>query len=175
MLSNKEMNELMDTYSGYLLQISYTYVKNWTTAEDLVQESFIKFFRSSDQFREESTIKTYLTRIVINTCHDYLRSWKNKKQIFSNFLLKKVPDPAKGIEAKLIASVEQTELTRHVMQLPVIYREVILLFYYEEYTSSDVAELLDLSENTVKTRLRRGRTILKERLDEKQWEVLSHE
>lgn len=175
MLSNKEMNELMDTYSGYLLQISYTYVKNWTTAEDLVQESFIKFFRSSDQFREESTIKTYLTRIVINTCHDYLRSWKNKKQILSNFLLKKVPDPAKGIEAKLIASVEQTELTKHVMQLPVIYREVILLFYYEEYTSSDVAELLDLSENTVKTRLRRGRTLLKERLDEKQWEVLSHE
>ncbi|MGN7115282.1 sigma factor-like helix-turn-helix DNA-binding protein [Lysinibacillus odysseyi] len=58
-----------------------------------------------------------------------------------------MPDPAKGIEAKLIASVEQTELTKHVMQLPVIYREVILLFYYEEYTSSDVAELLDLFEN----------------------------
>ena len=76
MLSNREMNELMDIYSGYLLQINYTYVKNWTTAEDLVQESFIKFFRSSEQFREESSIKTYLTRIAINTCHDYLRSWK---------------------------------------------------------------------------------------------------
>ena len=46
MLSNREMNELMDTYSGYLLQISYMYVKNWATAEDLVQESFIKYFNS---------------------------------------------------------------------------------------------------------------------------------
>ncbi|WP_218016439.1 sigma-70 family RNA polymerase sigma factor [Lysinibacillus odysseyi] len=90
------MNELMDTYSGYLLQISYTYVKNWTTAEDLVQESFIKFFRSSDQFREESTIKTYLTRIVINTCHDYLRSWKNKKKFYQTFSLRKCLIPQKG-------------------------------------------------------------------------------
>lgn len=96
MLSNREMNELMDTYSGYLLQISYTYVKNWATAEDLVQESFIKFFKSYGQFREEATVKTYLTRIAINTCHDYLRSWKNKTQIFSNLLIKKEADRQKG-------------------------------------------------------------------------------
>ncbi|WP_413362389.1 sigma-70 family RNA polymerase sigma factor [Lysinibacillus sp. 3P01SB] len=175
MLSNREMNELMDTYSGYLLQVSYTYVKNWATAEDLVQESFIKFFKSYGQFREEATVKTYLTRIAINTCHDYLRSWKNKTQIFSNLLIKKEADRQKGIEARLIASIEQTELTKHVMQLPIIYREVILLFYYEEYTSVAVAELLGLSENTVKTRLRRARAMLKERLGEMEWEVLSHE
>jgi RNA polymerase sigma factor (sigma-70 family) len=175
MLSNREMSEMMDTYSGYLLQISYMYVKNWTTAEDLVQESFIKFFRSYGEFREESSVKTYLTRIAINTCHDYLRSWKNKTHIFSNLLLKKEPDRQKGIEARLIASIEQTELTKHVMQLPIIYREVILLFYYQEYTSAAVAELLGLSENTVKTRLRRAKIMLKERLGEMEWEVLSHE
>ena len=175
MLSNREMSELMDTYSGYLLQISYMYVKDWTTAEDLVQESFIKFFRSQEQFREESSVKTYLTRITINTCHDYLRSWKNKKQVFSQMILGKIPSGKKGLEARLIASIEQTELTKHVMQLPVIYREAILLFYYEEYTSAAIAGLLGLSENTVKTRLRRARSMLKERLDESDWEVLSYE
>ncbi|MFF5994876.1 sigma-70 family RNA polymerase sigma factor [Lysinibacillus sp. KU-BSD001] len=175
MLSNREMNDVMDTYSGYLLQISYMYVKNWATAEDLVQESFIKYFKAANQFREEASIKTYLTRITINTCHDYLRSWKNKKQIFSRALLKRLPDQEKGIEARIIASIEQTELTKHVLRLPVMYREVILLFYYEEFTTAVMAELLGVSENTVKTRLRRARGMLKERLDDTEWEVLSHE
>lgn len=175
MLSNQEMNELMDTYSGYLLQISYMYVKNWTTAEDLVQESFIKYFKSSNQFREEASIKTYLTRITINTCHDYLRSWQNKKHIFSQLLLKRLPDQQKGMEARIIESIEQTELTKHVLQLPVMYREVVLLFYYEEYTTVVMADILGLSENTIKTRLRRARGMLKERLNDTEWEVLSHE
>ncbi|WP_431029975.1 sigma-70 family RNA polymerase sigma factor [Lysinibacillus sp. LZ02] len=175
MLSNREMNDVMDTYSGYLLQISYMYVKNWATAEDLVQESFIKYFKAANQFREEASIKTYLTRITINTCHDYLRSWKNKKQIFSRALLKRLPDNKKGIEERIIASIEQTELTKHVLQLPVMYREVILLFYYEEFTTAVMAELLEVSENTVKTRLRRARGMLKKRLDDTEWEVLSHE
>ncbi len=126
-------------------------------------------------FREESSLKTYLTRITINTCHDYLRSWKNKKHVFSQMLLGRAASGKKGIEARLIASIEQTELTKHVMQLPVIYREAILLFYYEEYTSAAIAELLRVSENTVKTRLRRARNMLKERLDESDWEVLSYE
>ena len=175
MLSNQEMNELMDTYSGYLLQISYMYVKNWTTAEYLVQESFIKYFKSFNQFREQASVKTYLTRITINTCHDYLRSWKNKKHIFSQLLLKALPDQQKGMEARIIQSIEQTELTKHVLQLPVMYREVVLLFYYEEYTTVIIADILGVSENTIKTRLRRARGMLKERLNDTEWEVLSHE
>ena len=79
------------------------------------------------------------------------------------------------MEARIIESIEQTELTKHVLQLPVIYREVVLLFYYEEYTTVAMADILGLAENTIKTRLRRAREMLKERLNDTEWEVLSHE
>ena len=66
LLAEKEMNEIMDTYSGYLLQLSYLCVKNWATAEDIVQESFIKYFRHHKQFKGEASLKTYLGRITIH-------------------------------------------------------------------------------------------------------------
>lgn len=175
MLTEKEMNELMDLYSGYLLQLSYLYVKDWATAEDIVQESFIKYFRHHEQFKGEASLRTYLGKITIHNCHDYLRSWKKKSQVFSQLLLGKAPSNELTIEKQILQALDETELTKQVLQLPLKYRESIILFYYEELTTAEIASLLQVSENTIKTSLKRAREMLKKRLKEQDWEVLRYE
>lgn len=164
------MHNLMDTYSPYLLQMSFMYVKDWAVAEDIVQEVFIQFFRTYKQFEGRSNIKTYLTKIAIHKSIDYLRSWKSRKKMMTNFLGQK-----QSTIYEMEAQLEQSELLKHVLALSLKYRESILLFYYEDMTTFEIAELLSLSENTVKTRLRRAREILKQRITENQWEELAHE
>lgn len=86
--------------------------------------------------------------------------------MFSSFLLGQIHTKSPLIDLVMMQRLEKLELTKKVLQLPIKYREVMVLFYYEELTSAAIAELLNLSENTVKTRLRRSRNMLKERLDE---------
>ena len=169
------MKQIMDDYSGYLLQISYMYVKNWATAEDITQDAFIKYFKAQDLFEGNASLKTYLTKITIHTCHDYLRSWKNKKVVFSEILLGREKNNDLLIEQEILKRIDETEITKHVLQLPIKYREVILLFYYEEMTTAEIALMLSMSENTIKTRLKRAREMLKTRLNEQDWEVLRYE
>lgn len=169
------MKQIMDDYSGYLLQISYMYVKNWATAEDIIQDAFIKYFKAQDQFEGNASLKTYLTKITIHTCHDYLSSWKNKKVVFSEILLGREKNNDLLIEQEILKRIDETEITKHVLQLPIKYREVILLFYYEEMTTAEIALMLAMSENTIKTRLKRAREMLKTRLNEQDWEVLRYE
>lgn len=170
MLTNDAMHDLMDTYSPYLLQISYMYVKDWTAAEDIVQEIFIHFFKTHGKFKGQASIKTYLTKMTIHKSTDYLRSWASRKRT-----LAKLFGQQQQITYELDAQIEQSELMKQVLQLPLKYRESILLFYYEEMTTLEISELLSLSENTVKTRLRRAKELLKERVANKSWEELANE
>ena len=170
MLTNDAMYDLMDAYSPYLLQISYMYVKDWTAAEDIVQEIFIHYFKTHVQFKGQASIKTYLTKMTIHKSTDYLRSWASRKRT-----LAKLFGQQQQITYELDAQIEQSELMKQVLQLPLKYRESILLFYYEEMTTLEISELLSLSENTVKTRLRRAKELLKERVANKSWEELANE
>lgn len=77
----REFDAIVDEHTRYLVRIAYLYVKNWATAEDIVQEVFVTYFQKSDQFRNESSLKTYLTKMTANRAKDYLRSWKHKKDV----------------------------------------------------------------------------------------------
>ena len=170
MLTNEEMHDLMDSYSPYLLQMSFLYVKDWTAAEDIVQETFIQFFKAYEQFEGRASLKTYLTKITIHKSTDYLRSWASRKRT-----LAKIFGQKQSFSYEFEAKIEQSELMKQVLQLPLKYRESILLFYYEDMTTLEMADLLSLSENTVKTRLRRARELLKERTTIQSWEGLADE
>ena len=98
--------------------------------------------------------------MTINRSYDYLRSWKNKRyvifQLFQQY--------EKGAEQIYIEKELQGEVTAAVLSLPVKDREVLLLYYYEEMTVFEIAELLELAVSTVKSRLQRARAKLKPRL-----------
>ncbi|XKE94594.1 sigma-70 family RNA polymerase sigma factor [Metaplanococcus flavidus] len=173
-ISDEEMKKIMDTHGEYLIRLAYFYVKDWLTAEDIMQEVFISYYRKSAQFDNRASLKTYLSKIAVNKCRDHLRSWKNKRSLFSNGIGGLISS-GKSPEAALEQHTFQGNLTNKILELPVKYREVILLFYYQEFTSKEISELLNCSENTVKTRLRRAKDLLREKVDLKEWEGMQDE
>ena len=162
--------EVMETYSDYLLRIAYLYVKDWQVAEDIVQDTFLSYYVKFEQFEERASVKTYLVRITINKCKDYLKSWKYRKFSLTNQFFGSKNDQARAVQQE-----ERLDIANAVLALPITLREVTIHYYYEELSVLEVAELLSLSDNTVKTRLRRARQLLKDQLVQDEWEVLSHE
>lgn len=163
--------QIMNEHTEYLLRIAFLYVKDWPAAEDIVQDVFISYYEKFEQFEERSSLKTYLSIITVNKCKDYLKSWRYRMQILTNSFTTK----PKNIPNRLILQDEKLELADAVLQLPLKYREVIFYYYFEELSIIEVANQLNLSDNTVKTRLRKARLLLKEKLKEGQWEVLLNE
>lgn len=162
--------EAMETHSDYLLRIAYLYVKDWQVAEDIVQDAFLTYYIKFEQFEERALLKTYLVRIVINKCKDYLKSWRYRKLTLTNQFSGSKKDKVHSIEAE-----ERLDIADAVLALPIHLREVIIHYYYEELSVLEVAALLAVSDNTIKTRLRRARQLLKNQLSQEEWEVLSHE
>jgi len=160
------IEELIDTYSDYLYRIAFIYTKDEKIAEEVVQDVFWKYYQTQ-QYDGRASMKTYLTKMTINRSYDYLRSWKNKKA-----LLVETFTNAKGADTAAIQKEERGEITAAVLKLPVKYREVLLLYYYEDLQVAEIAELCKLSVSTVKTRLQRARAKLKPLLFESEWEVL---
>ncbi|XKH49548.1 sigma-70 family RNA polymerase sigma factor [Chryseomicrobium palamuruense] len=154
------LNTLMTTYGDALTNLSYSYLHDWGKAQEVAQDVFLKCYENADSLRKLEYIKPYLYRMTINKCKDVLKSSWIRRVIFGS----KVPE----IRTSSSASVEETvashaassQLIQHVAALPVNYREVIHLHYYEELPVSEVAVVTQLNENTVKTRLRRARTLL---------------
>lgn len=173
-LDEEQLKQIMDFHGEYLIRLAYFYVKDWAAAEDILQEVLITFYRKSNQFEQRSSLKTYLSKITINKCHDHLRSWKNKRSLFTESIGNLI-SMSKSPEEAYVQQSEHTNLTQQVMELPIKYREVILLFYYQEFTSIEISKLLDCSENTVKTRLRRAKGLLRDKIDPAEWEGLADE
>jgi len=74
-----DIEKIIAEHGDYLLKVAYLYVKNEATAEDIVQDVFIAFYQKQEQFRQESSLRTYLVKMTVNRSHDYLRSWKSKR------------------------------------------------------------------------------------------------
>lgn len=155
-----EIEKLIDTYSDYLYRIAFIYTKDRLTAEEVVQDVFINYYHKSVQFEQKASIKTYLVKMTINRSYDYLRSWKNKKTVITQFF----QQHEKDVEQIYVEKELQGEITAAVLTLPVKDREVLLLYYYEEMTVFEIAELLELAVSTVKSRLQRARAKLKPKL-----------
>lgn len=163
-----EIEQLIHTYGDYLYRIAFIYTKDARMAEEVVQDVFFNYYRKSEQHNGQASLKTYLVKMTVNRSYDYLRSWKSKKQ----FLLEKFQGVTKGTEQLYLEKEERGEITAAVLTLPVKDREVLLLYYYEEMTIVEIAQILNRPESTIKSRLQRAREKLKSRLAE---EVLADE
>ncbi len=102
-------------------------------------------------------MKTWVWRIAINHCKDYLKSWYKRKVIPSEVEVALIPAGESGVEDLVIRQEEDEELVIAVMDLPIYYREVIYLFYFEEMSIKEISSVTDQNSNTVKTRLKRAK------------------
>ena len=171
MLTHDEMNQCIDDYSQYLTQISYMYVKNWATAEEIVQDTFIAYFKKPEKYKQTANLKTYLTRICMNKSIDQTRSLKARTNAFLKYFQQSEETFVTSADALLMERLKQSEVIQNVLSLPIKYREVIVYYYFEEMTSRAIADLLKIPEGTVKVRLNRARQLLKKTIQGENLEV----
>ena len=161
-LPTEEMKEkpsleyLMRTYGNDVLRMAYSYVKDYDTAEDIFQEVFIKVNANLESFRGESSLKTWLLRITVNACKDYLKSaYSRRVTMFAEEEEENisVADTTEEVERKQ----DGEQIRKALLLLPEKYREVLVCLYFEERSVAETAKALGLSEGTVKSRLSRAR------------------
>ena len=145
---------LMQTYGNQLLRFAYTYVHNYEDAEDIVQETLISYMRTAPVFENEKHEKSWLFTVAAN---------HSKNKIKSNNIRR-----ADELNEELVAEKKEdlSFLWEAVKSLPEEYREVIHLFYQEDYTTAQIATVLKRRESTVRSQLKRARDKLKEILKE---------
>jgi len=157
-------NELIDQYGEGLMRLAYTYVKNKQAAEDVLQDVFMRAYEKRDDFKGDSSYKTYLYRMTVNRCHDYLRSWAFKNVQLSN-KLSMIFQGENATEKTAMINDVQFMLGKELLSLPLKYREVLVLYYYKDLSVEEVANILKCSPNTIKTRMKRAREKLKLQLE----------
>lgn len=149
------VEELMNTYANDLKRTAYVMLGDHTLAEDVTQETFISFYKNIHQFREQSSYKTYLYRIMVNHAKMY---WRKRSLIELDSIEEKVT-----FEEELVRVLDLNTALRSIKP---VYCEVITLYYYNQYTVEEIAAILDLSPSNVKMRLKRGREEMKKKLKE---------
>lgn len=150
------IEELIDRHGDGILRLCLIYLGDRQLAEDAFQETFLRAWRCLPDFREESSHKTWLTRIALNTCRSMLRTgwfrlWRRTQDV-DELLNLAAPEEAASLD-----------LTRELCALPGLYREVIIMHYYENLTTREIAEVLHVPAGTVSTRLRAAKKRLRTR------------
>lgn len=172
MLHINDLKELMYQYTEPLIRLAYYYVKDLQAAEDIVQEVFIKFYHNQNQYEERGELKAFLTQLTVNKSKDYLKSWAYRKVQLQSKLFSQA---SKRNLDELVRKDEQAIIGDAILELPLKQREVLIYFYFNEMTITEVARILSIPESTVKTRLRRGKELLRNRLIGLEWEALLNE
>ena len=151
------LEKIMIDYGNELVRLAFSYVKDAEIAKDLVQNTFIKCYKSLESFRFDAQIKTWLYCITINECKDYLKSWHYKMVQVKSFINETTKSIIPSTEKTVIEKYNKEEIKDTIFSLPKVYREVVYLYYYDSLTSEEIASVLGIPVNTVKTRLRRAK------------------
>jgi len=152
-----QMEALMASYGDSLLRLCFLYLQDQEMARDAVQETFLKAYKKWDSFKGESSVLTWLSRIAINTCRD-MRKTAWFRLFDRRVALEDLPEPG------YIQAFRDDTVLKTVSNLPEKYRVVILLYYYQELTQGEIAQVLGLPVATVKTRLKRAKDQLRTQL-----------
>ncbi len=145
----EKFSAVFNLYKSLVFSVAYNYCKNVEDANDITQETFIKYLKHDAVFESEEHRKAWLIRVTVNNC---------KSLLVSPWFKRTVPLD----EQYPFVDKEESELFHAVMALPVKYRSVIHLYYYAGYSTKEVASVLSLGESAVRVRLLRAREKLKE-------------
>jgi RNA polymerase sigma-70 factor, ECF subfamily len=160
------LEEMMLEHGNSVLYLAYSYVKDRSIAEDIAQEVFLKAYTHVDRFQWDATIKTWLYRITVNRCKDYLKSWSYRTTVLSNVIDLAMGAPKeKETEMILMEKDEKSNLAQTIFSLPLKYREVIYLYYFQELGFNEISDLLNINTNTLKSRMKRAKEMLKKELE----------
>ena len=139
-------------YMDNVFAVAFNYFRDPSDADDIVQEVLLKLLKSDVEFESDEHIRNWLLKVAVNQCRKVsVSSWFRKNMPLQEYA-----------ESLRYEDPEESALFFAVMGLPKKYRVVIHLFYYEDYSTAEIAKMLGMNESTVRTRLRRARLKLKE-------------
>ena len=138
-----------------LYRICFSYLKNPADAEDAVSDVFVKLLRHGDRFQSGEHEKPWLIRTAINTCKDYLKHWWHRRAPLEDY-------------GDIVAAdfFQEDETLKIVLELPERYKAAVYLYYYEGYTSAEIAVMLKKPQSTILNHLSEARKLLREVLED---------
>ena len=150
------LEQAMEEHGKSVFAAACSILKNREDAEDVVQDTFLRFYTGKKEFESDDHLRAWLLRVAVNRSKDLLRSTHRQREL---------PFEESPVEFAF-PSEESRELFRAVTDLPEVYRIVVHLYYYEDYPVKEIARILRLPQAAVKTRLFRGRQLLRKALEE---------
>lgn len=147
-----DKREIVEKYFDMIYRLALSQTKNRDSADDAVQEVFLRFLKSDKEFESDEHIKAWLIRVAVNCCHN----------VFSNSWAQKTTPLTEDI---IFDTKEKGDVYYAVLELPQKYRAVIHLFYYEDMSIEEISKTLGQNASTVKSQLSRGRKMLRNMLE----------
>ncbi len=165
-----DIEKIMKHYGNQIMRLCFIYLKNHHQAEDATQETFIQVYKNYGRFEKKCSEKTWITQIAINICKNMMKSsWIRRVDTRSN-----VDDKSLVYEDKY----SDDTVLNTIMNLKPIYKEIVILYYYQELKFNEISEALSIPLPTVLIRHKRAKEILSKQLkgwyfDEEQYTELS--
>ena len=155
MRSEQEVTGAIEQYSDMIRRLCMIHLKNYADTEDIFQTVFLKYVLSSISFESEEHEKAWFIRVTINACKDLLKSFfRNRTTSLDEIMEQSTQLPP-----------DYREVLEAVFSLPQKYRDVVYLYYYEDYTAPQISCILDKNVNTIYTLLTRSKQILRKKLE----------
>lgn len=151
-ITEQEFDIKYNLYKDMIFNIALNYTHNQDDSEDILQDVFMKYLNSSEEFKTLENEKYWLIRVTINTSISFIKSkWKSGVILDNEYI-------------NSVKAEENSDLLRMrqiIFSLKDKYKEVIILYYYQNYNTKEIAEILKISQNSVKKRLERARDLIK--------------
>lgn len=156
--SNKTIEAVVHTYGDILYRLCYIILQNTSDAEDIVEETIIKYIEKKPVFKNDEHEKAWLITVAKNKCRDFLRY--RQKHLHSDIdeIGETYPAEEKNCDGTVFEAL---------MELPEKFRLVLTLYYVEEYKVEEIAKIIGKTQSAVKMRLQKGRRLLKEKYESK--------
>ncbi len=153
-MTDAEFEAFYERHWKYVYKLCFTYMKSASDAEDCAEDVFVKVLTGEITFDDEVHERKWLTVAAINLCKDRLKGWKRKAVM-------PIDD-----EPELAAPEQEdrSDVLEAVQSLPVKYKDVIWLYYYEGYQTDEIAEILGRPPSTIRNQMRDARKLLKDKL-----------
>lgn len=145
LLTEKEITEIYNRHVDTVYRVCFSFLKNRAETEDMVQETFLRLIRCGKRFENERHEKAWLIVTASNLCKDTLKNWWRKHEDIEDFLHLESGTPM------------ENPVLDAILQLPEDYKDAVYLYYYEGYTTAEIATHCRCAEGTIRSRLSRAK------------------
>lgn len=158
---------IMNTYGNDVKKFVYTYLNNQADTDDVTQEIFVTVYLKLSTFKGKSSLKSWIYSIAANKCKDYLRNHRLRHiKLIERITRQPIFPKVNDVPEEYKQGSMKEGLFEKVIELPIKYREVVILYYFKELSIKEISFILNEKETTLQSRLSRARSKLRDSINE---------